>query len=320
MPTLAQRQRKELEEIDDANLEAIARAYSIMWDRLQGDTDALMFAIEELDDPSQSEIKQLPEYKRLMRRTEEELDRFNTYLAIAIGAAALAAITLGMQHSQALVAASGVNFAGLDASVMKPLLDYLREDGPLYQRLALITDGTIDRVIASIMDGVASGFNPQKIARGIQDAFGGGLTDALRNMRTVQLYSYRDAARANYMASGVVEKWQWWAELDGLTCMSCIAEHGTLHDLNEQLAGHYNCRCAAVPYIEGLSEPVQSGADWFNSLSDEQQAAQMGKEYHAAYKDGAFTLNDMIKPVENEIYGKMNQVTPLWELLGAEPP
>lgn len=320
MPTLIQRQRKALDAEDAKNLEAIARAYGLMWDRLEGDTDALVWAIERLDNPTAAEIKRLPEYRRLIRRSEEELDRFNSYLEISIGAAALAAIGLGLEHSQALVRAAGVKFTGLDASVMKPLLDYLREDGPLYARLKLITDGTVDKVVASIIEGVASGYNPQKIARAIQDAFGGGLTDAMRNMRTVQLYSYRDSARANYTASNVVEKWQWWAELDDLTCMSCVAEHGSLHDLDKQMDSHYNCRCAAVPYIEGLSEGTQSGADWFNGLSEEQQAAQMGKEYHSAYKDGAFTLEDMIKPTNNDVYGTMNQVTPLWELLGAEPP
>jgi hypothetical protein len=316
---LAARQRNQIGATDEANLQSIARAYGMMNDRLKGDVDALMLAIQDLDNPTGAEIKRLPQYKRLTRRMSDELDRFESYLEVAIGAAALAAIGMGLAHSAELVKLAGT-FTSLDSGAITPLLNYLRQDGPLYARLKLITTGTLDRVIEQIISGVGQGFNPQKIARLIQDAFGGGLTDSLRWMRTIQLYSYRDSARANYIASGVVDKWQWIAELDDITCMSCVVENGTLHDLDEQMDSHYNCRCVAVPYIEGLSPTEQTGIEWFNSLSEEQQSAQMGKEYYSAYKDGLFKIEDMTKPVSNEIFGTMNSVTPLWELLGGEPP
>ena len=79
MPTitqLAQSQRKQISDADAANLEALARAYSLMYSDLEGDVDSLMLAIEKLDKPSQAEIKALPQYKRLMRNAERELDDF----------------------------------------------------------------------------------------------------------------------------------------------------------------------------------------------------------------------------------------------------
>ena len=66
MPTitqLAQSQRKQISDADAANLEALARAYSLMYSDLEGDVDSLMLAIEKLDKPSQAEIKALPQYK-----------------------------------------------------------------------------------------------------------------------------------------------------------------------------------------------------------------------------------------------------------------
>jgi hypothetical protein len=311
---LAARQRSQVGAVDEANLQSIARAYGMMNDRLKGDVDALMLAIQDLDNPTGAEIKRLPQYKRLTRRMNNELDRFESYLEVAIGAAALAAIGMGLAHSAELVKLAGT-FTSLDSGAITPLLNYLRQDGPLYARLKLITTGTLDRVIEQIISGVGQGFNPQKIARLIQDAFGGGLTDALRNARTVQLWSYRDSARANYTAAGITQ-WVWWAELDDVCCMSCVSQHGSIHDMSETLDDHYNGRCAMLPYIEGLSPTEQTGQSWFDSLSEQEQRKLMGPGKLEAYKAGQFTFDKLSKQVDNEVYGTMRTEAPLIDLIG----
>ena len=65
---LAKRQRTEVETEDAANLEQLARAYGLMYDRLSGDVESLRLAIDDMDDPSVAEVKRLPQYKTLMRR------------------------------------------------------------------------------------------------------------------------------------------------------------------------------------------------------------------------------------------------------------
>jgi hypothetical protein len=313
---LAQRQRNELNKTDAANLEAVARAYAVMFDDLQGDVDALILAIEKLDNPTRKQVEALPQYKRLMRRAEAELDDFSTYLKTTVGAVGAAGIVMGLLHSALQVKSADKAFVGLGSNAVKPLLDYLRADGPLYARLKLITDATIDKVGKAIVDGVSSGFNPRKTASLIQDAFGGGLTDALRNVRTVQIYSYRDAARANYMASdGIVSGWIWFAELDADTCMACVAEHGTVHPLDEKLDGHYNCRCSPIPFIEGLTEDIQKGQDWFDGLSDEQQKGAMGPGKYDAYKAGLFEFSALSNQQDNDIFGTMRTETALHDLV-----
>lgn len=316
---LAKRQRAEVLAEDEKNLEAIARAYTLIYDRMRGDVDALALAIEQLEAPTSAKVKNLPQYKRLVRRAGEEIDRFVVYLETVVGTAAAAAIALGLGHSAALVnVATGGGFVGLEPAVMGKLLDYLRPDGPLYARLKLITGGTQDRVVQAILDGVGLGQNPRTIAAAIQDAFGGGLTDALRHTRTVQLYAYRDSTRANYMATGgIVTGWVWMAELDADVCLSCVAQHGTIHDLNETLDDHYNGRCAALPYIPDFGNPVeQSGQDWFDSLPSDQQSAMMGAEKHGAYVNGQFTFDQLSTQQANDIYGTMRTETPLKDLIG----
>jgi hypothetical protein len=316
--TLAQQQRQEISQADAANLEAISRAYALMYDNLEGDIDALIAAIEALDEPTAAEIKRLPEYKRLMRRAESELDRFTVYLETVIGTSALAAIGLGLAHSEALVnAAIGGGFQGLESGAVRALLDFLRTDGPLYNRLAELTGATIERVVASIVEGVSSGLNPRVIASNIQDAFGGGLTDALRNTRTVQIKSYQESARANYISSdGIVTGWVWFTNLDGNPCMSCVSMHGTEHGLDETLDDHYNGECAPLPLIPEFGNPVeQSGQEWFDSLPEAQQRELMGESKLQAYQDGKFEFSRLSTQHENDVYVTMRSETPLKDLI-----
>lgn len=317
--TLANKQKANLAKADTANLEAIARAYSVMYDRVQGDIDALTLAIEAMDNPTPAQVKQLPQYKRLISRAEVELDRFTVYLETTIEAAALAAIGLGLADSAALVKAMGVKMTSLEPSVMRPLLSYLQEGGALYKRLQQLTGATVDKVIASIVDGVGQGFNPRKIAGLIQDSFGGGLTDALRNVRTVQIKSYQDSARANYMASDVVTQWVWFAELDADVCLSCVAMHGTIHDLDETLDDHYNGRCAALPYIPEFGNPVETtGQAWFEGLPEAQQKEMMGGLKYQAWADGKFEFSKLSQDHENDVYGNMKSEASLKSLIGDE--
>jgi hypothetical protein len=291
-----------------------------MYDRLAGDVEALTLAIEQMDKPTAAQVKALPQYKRLIRRGQDELDKFTAYLETALGTVAAGAIALGLAHSAGLInSLTGGKFTGLDRGVMPQLLKYLDPDGPLYVRLKELTGATVEKVTQTILDGVSSGYNPRKIAGMIQDSFGGGLTDALRNTRTVQLYSYRDSARANYMASnGLVTGWVWYAELDADVCMSCVAMHGTIHPLDETLDDHYNGRCAALPYIEGLTGNIPSGQSWFESLSDDEQAAMMGNEKHDHYKAGDFEFSQLSKETPNDVYGQMRTESSLRDLLNEE--
>jgi hypothetical protein len=316
---IARRQKNQMAQADARALEQLARVFGVAYSRLEGDVEALQLAIAALDSPTIAQVKALPQYRRLIRNATRELDDFGAYLNQTIGAVGSVGIELGLGHSSELMTAiTGQRFIGLQRRVMGELLHYLRPDGPLYARLALITDGTIDRVVREIAEGVGLGRNPRAIARGIQDAFGGGLTDALRNTRTVQLWSYRDSARGNYMsAGGIVEGWIWYAELDGDVCMSCAAQHGTIHEMDEQLDDHYNGRCAALPYIPEFGNPVeQSGEEWFGSLAPEQQASMMGRDKLAAYNDGKFQFGQLSEQRHNDVYGTMRGEASLKSLLG----
>lgn len=71
-----------------------------------------------------------------------------------------------------------------------------------------------------------------------------------------------------------------------------------------------------LPYIEEFGNPVeQSGIQWFENLPEAQQKKILGQGKFDAWKAGKFTLPQLSKEHENDVYGKMRVETPLKELV-----
>jgi hypothetical protein len=122
--------------------------------------------------------------------------------------------------------------------------------------------------------------------------------------------------------ANVVEGWIWVAALgDPGTCMSCVAMHGTVHPVYEPLNDHYNGRCRQAPKAVGFDNPVDEvGTEWFEQQSEAFQRQALGPGKYEAWRDGAFELNALTTEQTDAVYGPMRVETPLWKLLGAEPP
>jgi hypothetical protein len=184
-------------------------------------------------------------------------------------------------------------------------------------------------VAAKIIEGVGLGLNPKTTAQMLTkrltdettNAVGMALTDSLRMMRTAQLWSYREANRASYVANsvengGVVQAWIWYAELAG-ACPSCVRMHGTVHSLNEILDDHHNGKCSMVAQVIGASNPVkQSGIEWFENLNEEQQKDLLGASKWSAWREGRFQFADISGVSKDPVYGDMKVERSLKDLLG----
>ena len=176
-------------------------------------------------------------------------------------------------------------------------------------------------LIARIGLGDSPRITAAKLAGAFESALGRGLTDALRITRTAQLYSYREAARANYAAnSDVVTGWYWIADMEGdpEPCLSCIAQNGTRHELDESLSDHDNGRCAMVPEVLGNNpiDNMQTGEDWFNGLSEDQQRSIMGPGKFDAWQAGKFDFGQLSRLQDHPTWGQVWSETPLKDLVG----
>jgi hypothetical protein len=324
--TLAAKFRYRLDNASEADLTRLVNAYGQLAERLKDKIDLLTMELEANPDLTSTQVARMSRYQDLIAAVAGELQKYGVYLETELGGIANNALAqstsdatrlIGLALSSAGVRA-GVN--KIPASAIKTLLGFLDHNGPLYQRLQELAPLTAQRVADKILEGVGLGYNPAKVAGIITDQLGWGLTDALRWARTTQMWTYREASRANFADNGdILDGWIWFAILDSSVppCESCLANHGQLFPLDQTLDDHYNGRCVEIPHVAGSDNPVdQSGEDWFNSLDESTQADILGKGKLAAYQDGQFDFSQLTQQVDDPVFGTMRVGVSLKDLLG----
>jgi len=305
---------------DKIALGRLIKAYGGIWARLQDKADLLALEIAAMDGPvTPAAVGRMLRYKELLAQTEKELTRFSGFMQTELITGTQGSIALGTQHAAALARAAGITggFNRLPTAAIETLLGFLQDGSPLFARIEALAPFTAKRVADALIEGIGLGMSPRTTASLIRRELGMGLTDALRMTRTAQLYSYREASRANYIAnSDVVTGWIWWADLGGDPCMACIAEHGGEHGLDETLDDHHNGRCAMLPKLAG--EPVggEGGEAWFSGLDEAKQRELMGDGRWDAWKGGKFDFADLSAVHDDDVYGQMRTEATLEALLG----
>ena len=308
----------ELDNVDGQNLTNLAKAFDrSVYKTLQGDIDALVKLLKL--EKQGVNVRATFEFKRLMANLEGKLVQWQNYMQMTIPQVATGGIEMGANAAKTIVDAYGLeaNFRKLNPIAIEKLLGYLQEDGALFNRIKTMSPYYVDVIRESVINGVSLGKNPRFIADLITKNLGMALTDSLRMTRTVQVWSYREANRASYIAnSDVVEGWIWYATLDSDCCMSCIAQHGTFHQNSEVLDDHYNGHCAMIPVVYKGDPEIGLGTDWFNGLSEEQQRERMGDAKYEAWKDGKFELSALSKQHDDPVYTTMRSEASLKDLIG----
>lgn len=211
----------------------------------------------------------------------------------------------------------GVAWKTPDPEAVARLIDYATSDAWLNE-LKRFSKNVTDDALGVVTRGMINGWNPSKTARALSDAVEGmPLHRAANLMRTLQLTSSRKALTSYHMANADIFSHKIRvATLDGRTCMSCIALHGTTLKLDEDIADHHGGRCTAIAVIKGVPRTIQTGEDWFNKLTPERQRQQMGGAAFAAWKDDAVRLKDFVHPYDDAVFGPMVRESSLKGILG----
>lgn len=301
----------------------LIQAYRGIYATIRAEVDALVLAIAQTDEMTPGQVARMRRYGQLLADVEQQLTGYSAFTRNEMGEAAKIAVRMGADDARVLAAVSlgdaqfAAQLRGLAPEAIEQLLGFLDPAGPLYQRLGNLPKYTAEQVSRAILDGVGLGRNPRAIAREITRSLGMGLTESLRMTRTVQIYAYREAARANYLAnSDVVTGWIWYADLSG-ACPACVAMHGTQHALNERLNDHHNGRCTMLPLTIGSTNPLEgAGEQYFKGLPEAQQKALLGPGKYDAYKAGKFSFSQLATTHTDEVYGEMRSVASLSSLLG----
>lgn len=277
MPTIQELVSQFQAQLDAQQAEAAQRllsAYQMAYGTLSREQELLLLDIEARrargETLSAGQIRRMERYRALMRQTEAEMDRYARLIGETVKRDAPGAAHLGTQFAERAFAEQlALLPAGTQAQIMTrwdqmpseavaALVGALQDESPL-QRLTLAPFGreTAQGIGEALVHGILSGRNPRETARAMANAWGVPLTRALTINRTEQLRAYRMATLESYRRnSEVVRGWTWMAELGPRTCMSCLAQHGSVHGLDETLDDHPNGRCLAPGML--VSGPVST--------------------------------------------------------------
>lgn len=324
---LAAQLRAALDRKDLAALNRLIDAYKDIYQSLQGSIEALSLEIASGEYTRTSLIRYM-RYQDLLDQTSERLRDFQGMLTMEIKTVGHEAVAMGETQARQLLSTTLIGnpgiagqFQRLPADAIETLLGFLDPGGPLYARIKMLTPNTVDMISQAILDGLAKGLGSKVIARNITNGLGMGLTDALRMTRTVQNYAYRESSRASYLAnSDVVMGWQWFAQLDERTCMSCISQHGKIFPLSQNLNDHHNGRCTELPVVSifGPTIPEDAGGAWFDTQGEAMQRKMMGRGMFDAWEKGRIDLSQLSIERDNDVFGKMRGVPALKDLLGGK--
>lgn len=324
-----------------ASAERLVNAYAGIFRKLNNDLRALEADILEMGDAaSVGKVKRLERYKALVTQTGEQMTKYAAMLESEVATLQAQAIQDALNQNRTLVQAALpnlpptvraqilTNFNRLNPQAIETLLGALGKDSPLTALLNTFGDVAAGQISDAILQGVALGYHPTKVAAQIVANMGMNLTRALTIARTEQLRAYRTANLANYAAnSDVVKGWKWSATFDKRTCLACMVLDGQAFPLSQSfMPSHPNCRCAPTPrtitYKDmGLDVPEsparQTASEWFKTLPEAQQATFFSKAGWRAYKAGAVSLEDFVGTQKSNIWGDSFVERSLKDILGA---
>lgn len=329
--TIVKRHRRELLRLERAGASEMVRAYGEIWQRLKVEIERLVERYMEASainaEIGVSWVFEFNRLQNLQRQVEEELRHFAAFAESRIVAGQREAVDAAGQHlAEILMTSTGpgvhVRWDRLPAEAVSDLVGFTRRGSPLRALLDELGPEASAAVRDGLIQGLALGHNPRKVARAIRGKLGGNLVRALRIARTEQLRSYREATRRNYEAnSDIIAGWRWLAAKQPRTCAMCLAMDGSFHTLKEHLDDHPNGRCAMVPVLKGEEKKGpqwETGSDWLARQPVETQRRILGNAGAEAYKAGAVKLTDYVGQKRSREWGSTRYAKSLASILGDE--
>jgi SPP1 gp7 family putative phage head morphogenesis protein len=305
----------DITEIADAYRKAIIRrerhaalrlitAYGLAWKRLKTNLDKLTSDIKAARDAgepvNQFWLARQERYSTLLRQVGDEIRKFSDTAESTITKQQELAAKAGLRDSVAMMEAAaettGINaaFNKLPTSAVENLAGTLGDGSPLRSLIDQLPREARAIVERGLIEGVALGHGPAKIARVIREGLGGNMTRALTISRSETLRAYRQASLDSYRANAdVVQGWYWRSSRSRRSCCACIALDGIFFPLSQPMKNHPRCRCTLIPGLKGLK--LDTGLDWFKKQPADVRRSILGtnKAYEAVSR-GDLKLQDLV--------------------------
>jgi hypothetical protein len=293
--------------------------------RLDADITALAFEMQRLKDEgkiiTESVLLKSQRYKQLRDQIEREIARYNREYAVGMIETQQAQYAkLGIDAAQTAMRSAmgtiGYNFNLINIDAVMNMIGFAGNGSPLYTLLQKDYGDAVSGLTNALINGIARGYGPVKTAREMANGFGMGLDRAILIARTETIRSYRTATTEQYRASGAVTGYRRLV-YKPTACLACLMRDGEYFDVAEELSDHPGGRCTSISSIRGVKDVQwETGKQWFNKLSPDEQRAKMGAEKYQLWKDGQFKLDDLSRLQHSSVWGDSPRVANISELMG----
>lgn len=330
--------RRRLQQMTDAQVVELTRAWIDAWDTLAPEFQDAMVELltgAEVRVPYRTVArnKRLAAALRQARATLDELAARTEVIvtndvATAVLDAVDAHVAIGTSQLPPTAAAVGVGFDRLSPGALDAIVNRTTEQ--IHSATRPLPADVVRLMKSELVRGVAVGDNPRETARRIvkraEGRFNGGLARAATISRVEMLDAGREAARqAAIQNKDILRDWVWSAQLDARTCPSCLANHGTVHDIDEfGPIDHQQGRCARIDRTKtwkdlgfNIEEPADVLPDakaWFDNLEPDSQKAIMGPGKLKKLQDGDIGWDDLTRKVETPGWRSSMHNVPLKDL------
>jgi SPP1 gp7 family putative phage head morphogenesis protein len=314
----------------------MAKIYVGLHDELQTGIGTLLGRLS--DNPTKGEITRLWRALGLEGQVLSGLGTFGDDAASIITQGQARSIQTAMRDARRLVdvglppgidvsvlEAAGVGWNQLPESSLINMLGRLGDGSPLSGLLAELGPTANRQVRTALVEGVGLGLSPREVARRTRNAFGGGLTRALRVSRTEILRSYREGNRLQWQANPrIVRQWERRAAWDQRTCPACMALDGTRYNTEDPGDFHVSDRCAMVPIpisyrelgldVDDPSMERPTARDWFGGQPSGMQRDILGPTKYDAWRGGKIGWADMVQHTAHPDWGRSATVATLGQM------
>lgn len=292
--------------------------------RLDADIAALAYEIQRRRDAGEIITQQIiwraERYQVLKARLADEVRRYNSEQAIPIITTAQKQNAwMGVEAARDAITAgyNGRNipyFPILSRDQVETMAGFLGNGSPLNTLLKNDYPDALNGLTNALVNGMARGLGAADVAREMADGMGMGLERAMLISRTEINRAYRMASVQQYRESRVVSGFRRLVK-KATACMACLMLDGEPLELASELDDHPRGKCVAVPVIIG--GPIaqwQTGPEWFNTLTADEQRSKMGAEKYELWKAGAIEPRDLAGVHHSPVWGDSPRVRTVKEL------
>ena len=317
---LALKQKRKILERDAEVMREMARRWLQVEHALEAEMLKSVVELGGAGIVTEAMILRSTRFQRLMYQSRAEFAKYADFMEEKVGGLQATNAQIGIDNAMALLkigaaeAGIAITFDKLPVSALDAMMGFTADGSPLRNLLMRSYGEATNGMVQALVEGLAKGLNPIKIAQAVADGFGIALDRAMTIARTEQLRAYRMGTLEQYRQSEVVAQYKRMATKDDTTCLGCLFADGEIFDSAEDFSEHPNGRCVIIPVVRGAPEPAwENGKEWFAKQSAERQLSILGQERFDLWKSGT-ALDEMSKHVNDATWGGSFVPTPLKEL------